>query len=168
MEKVVHKLLRILAVAVLGWVISPAVCHADVRCLWLNAATAGGVLGGTVQMSVTPLTLQGDATCEFSRKQDSTVSMLRIVVHTMDAPSKDFASYVSQCKGTTTPLKAIGNQAVQCVLKDSSTTGEEQVIGWVRDRAFILTIRRNASLLPKEGLSDETRNVAEQVAGSLF
>lgn len=148
--------------------LSPLVCRADVRCLWLNAATAGGVLGGTVEMNVTPLTVQGDETCEFTRKQNSTVSMLRIVVHTMDAPSKDFASYVSQCDGTTIPLKAIGNKAVQCVLKGGSTAGEEQVIGWVRERVFILTIRRNVSFLPKEGLSDDTRNMAEQVAGSLF
>jgi hypothetical protein len=125
-------------------------------------------LGGTVEMNVTPLTVQGDETCEFTRKQNSTVSMLRIVVHTMDAPSKDFASYVSQCDGTTIPLKAIGNKAVQCVLKGGSTAGEEQVIGWVRERVFILTIRRNVSFLPKEGLSDDTRNMAEQVAGSLF
>jgi hypothetical protein len=167
-ENIVHNLLwiAVLLMVAVGSVLAPAPCHADVRCLWLNAATAEGVLGGTVQMSVTPLTLQGDATCEFSRKQDSGVSMLRIAIHTMDAPSKDFAFYLSQCSGTTIPLKAIGNEAVQCVLKDSSTTGEEQVIGRVRERAFILTIRRNVAI--SSGLSEETRNIAEQVAGSLF
>jgi hypothetical protein len=166
----VHKLLwiQMLVVVVVASVFSPTACHADARCLWLNAATAEGILGGTVQTSVTPLTPQGDATCEFSRKQDSTISMLRIVVHTMDAPSKDFASYLSQCDGATIPLKAIGNEAVQCVLKSSSTSGEEQVIGRVRERAFILTIHRNMPALPKEGLREDTRNIAEQVAGSLF
>jgi hypothetical protein len=92
--------------------------------------------------------------------------MLRIVVHTMEVPSKDFAAYLSQCDGATIPLKAIGNEAFQCVLKD--TSGEEQVIGRVRERAFILTIRRNLPTLPKEGLREDTRNIAEQVAGSLF
>jgi hypothetical protein len=164
----VHKVLWVAmsAVVLTGSVLRPTACHADARCLWLNAATAEGVLGGTVQMDVTPLTPQGDANCEFSRKQDSTLYMLRIVVHTMEVPSKDFASYLSKCNGVTIPLKSIGNEAVQCVLK--GTSGEEQVIGRVRERAFILTIRRNLPILPKEGLREDTRNIAEQVAGSLF
>ena len=163
-----HKLLwgAMSAMVLAGSVLRPTACHADARCLWLNAATAEGVLGGIVQTDVIPLTLQGDATCEFSRKQDSTLYMLRIVVHTMEVPSKDFASYLSKCDGATIPLKAIGNEAFQCVLKGSA--GEEQVIGRVRERAFILTIRRNSPILPKEGLREDARNIAEQVAGSLF
>jgi hypothetical protein len=169
-ENVVQRFLwmAVLAGVMVGSVLNPASCHAQARCLWLNAATAEGVLGGTVQMDVTPLTLQGDATCEFTRKMDSTVYLLRIAVHSMDNPSNDFASYLSQCDGTTIPLKAIGNEAVQCVPRGSSTTGEERVIGRVRERAFILTIRRNMPAVPKEGLREDTRNTAEQIAGSLF
>jgi len=157
-----------LTVAVMGPIFSPAACHADIRCPWLNAATAGGLLGGTVQMDVTPLTPQGDTTCEFRSAQNSSVNLLRIVVHTMDTPSKDFASYLSQCDGAKVPLKAIGNEAIQCVLRGSSSAGEEQVIGRVRERAFILTVHRRMPNIPKDGLSEETRNIAEQIAGSLF
>jgi hypothetical protein len=84
----------------------------------------------------------------------------------MEAPSKEFASYLSQCSGTKLPLKAIGKEAVQCVLKSGSTTGEEQIIGRVRERVFLLSIRRNTP--PKDGLREDTRNIAEQIAGSLF
>ncbi len=120
-------------------------------------------------MSVTPLTSDGDATCEFTRKQDSTVSMLNIAVHTIN-PSNDFASYLSQCKGSTIPLKAIGTDAVQCLLKGRSAKREEQVIARVRERVFVLTVyrKRTESSLHEEGLSKDTRNIAEQVAGRLF
>ena len=141
-------------------------CRAETHCLWLNAATAGGVLGGEVEMSVTPLTLVGDETCEFTRREGSSVSMLRIVVHTMETPGKEFAAYLAQSHGSTVPLKAIGNEAVQCL---GAGDGEEQVIGRVRDRAFVLTIRRGVGDGAGKGqLRGDTRNMAEQVAGSLF
>ena len=148
--------------------LSPSACRADARCPWLNAATAEGLLGGKVQTNMTPLTAQGDTTCEFSSQQDSTASILRIEVHRMEAPSKEFASYLSKCGGITLPLKAIGNEAVPCALKGSSTPGEEQIIGRVRDRVFLLSIRRNVPPPPKDGLREDTRNIAEQIAGSLF
>ena len=157
-----------LLVIVASSALSPALCCAEARCLWLNAATAEGLLGGKVQMNITPPTAQGDTTCEFRSPQDATVSLIRIEVHTMEVPSKEFASYLSRCSGTTLPLKAIGNEAVQCVLKGSSTTSEEQIIGRVRDRVFLLSIHRNMSRPPKDGLREDTRNIAEQIAGSLF
>ena len=158
-----------LAVVMAGAVISPVTCRADARCPWLNAATAGGVLGGEVQVAVTPLTLQGDATCEFSRRLNSIVYVLRIAVHTMDVPSKDFAAYLAQCEGSTALLRAIGNEAVQCVMKDGPAKGKEQVIGRVRERVFILTVYREGIARTNEsGLRDDTRNLAEQIAGSLF
>ncbi|WP_433974739.1 hypothetical protein [Tunturiibacter lichenicola] len=143
-------------------------CFAEVPCPWLNAATAGGVLGGEVQSSTVAVTPDGDGTCRFVRKQSSSTLTLSIEVHTMPLPSKTFATYLAQCNGTSLPLTAIGNEAFQCVSRNS-TDGEEKVIGRVRDRAFVLTI--NASLTKqsaKTGLSPETRNVAEQVAGALF
>lgn len=148
--------------------LSPTFCRAEARCPWLNAATAEGLLGGKVQTNITPLTAQGDTICEFSSQQDSTPSILRVEVHTMEIPSKEFAYYLSQCSGTTLPLKAIGNEAVQCAPKRGSTLGEEQIIGRVRDRVFLLSIRRNVPPPPKNGLREDTRNIAEQIAGSLF
>lgn len=168
----------------------PAECHAQAKCPWLNAATAAGVLGGEVQMAVTapvdPGTGKGigaasysdevrmdrfDVSCDFSRKAESSVFTLNISVKTMADSAKDFASFLALCTGSTVPLRGIGNEAVQCVSKDNSYPGYEQVIARVRDRAFVLTVSRavKATVAASEnGLRDDTRNTAEQVAGSLF
>ena len=165
-------LLRIVMfiVTAAGLLISPGICRADTQCPWLNATTAGGFLGGDVVMRVTDRTPLGDAACEFIRRQGSTVSMLNIAVHTMNDPAKDFASYLSQCNGQTIPLKAIGTEAVQCIPKGRSAKHEEEVIGRVRERTFILIVHRDKSkpAAREEGLPNDTRNIAEQVAGSLF
>jgi hypothetical protein len=155
----------------IGSIVHTAPCYAQTLCPWLNAATAGGVLGGDVQLTITNATPQGDATCHFTRRQDASTLTLTVDVHTINLPSKDFPTYLAQCGGTLLPIKAVGNEAFQCVSKGISTNGEEQVIGRVRDRAFILTV--NANLIKqttpaKTGLSQETRNLAEQVAGALF
>jgi hypothetical protein len=156
---------------VVGTFVAPPRCLAEVQCPWLNAATAAGVLGGEVQANATAFTLQGDTTCEFKRADHSALFALTIAVHTMAFPSKDFATYLSRCSGTQVSLKAIGNEAIQCVPSNGSGNGEEQIIGRVRDRAFVIDLRRSATKQPTtstSGLSDEARNLAEQVAGALF
>jgi hypothetical protein len=112
-----------------------------------------------------------DVSCDFTRKMASNPYSLSIVVKTMADYKKDFATYLALCGGSTMPLRGIGNEAVQCVGKDLSAAGEEKVIARVRDRAFVLTVRREVK--PQAGsdageLSDGARNTAEQVAGSLF
>jgi hypothetical protein len=158
--------------AIVGTFATPSRCLAEVQCPWLNAATAAGVLGGEVQASATPLTPQGDTTCEFKRTDHSDVFALTIAVHTMAVPSKDFATYLGRCSGTAISLKAIGNQAVQCVSSNGAGGGGEQIIGRVRDRAFVIDLNRSSPRQPTSsasgGLSEEARNVAEQVAGALF
>ena len=145
----------------------PASAQAQTNCPWLNAATAGGALGGEVIMHVTTPTA-GDVTCEFIRTNNP-AARLTIVVHTMKTPSQDFAGILSQCTGKTVPLRAIGNEAFQCLTK-SSSSANEIVIGRIRERAFTLTV--NAAVgEPADAsaaLSESTRNLAEQIAGSLF
>jgi hypothetical protein len=155
---------------VIGSITHAPPCSAQLQCPWLNAATAGGVLGGEVQSSITDVTPQGDATCHFIRRQNSSNFTLTIHVHTMTGAPKEFPTYLAKCDGTLLPLKAIGNEAFQCVSKSTSANGGEQVIGRVRDRAFVLTV--DASLTgttpAKDGLSLQARNIAEQIAGALF
>jgi hypothetical protein len=183
----------LLAVAVLmtvGTLLAPQKCSAEAKCPWLNAATAGGVLGGTVQMAVTapvePAPGKGvgtamysdqvrmdrfDVSCEFTRKVDTGTDTLSITVKTMGDQAKEFHSFLALCGGPTVALKGIGNEAVQCVIKNSSGKAEQQVIARVRDRAFLLTITRQASepaAADGERLHEDTRNTAEQIAGSLF
>jgi hypothetical protein len=176
--------------AIACWVALPGEGRAQARCPWLNAATAAGVLGGEVQMSVTAPVDPGaskvkgvamypdqvrvdrfDVPCDFRRKVDSSVYKLSIVVRTMRDSEKDFASVLALCTGSTSPLRGIGNEAAQCVWKDNSHADDEQIIARVRDRAFVLMLHRDATAMAgasKDGLRDDTRNVAEQIAGSLF
>lgn len=156
---------------VIGTFIAPPRCLAEIQCPWLNAATAAGVLGGDVQANVSALTPKGDTTCEFKRTEHSAVFALTIAVHTMALPSKDFATYLARCSGTAVSLKAIGNEAVQCVPSNGAGDGGEEIIGRVRDRAFVIDLKRSSTRQPTSsanGLSEEARNVAEQVAGMLF
>ena len=183
-----------LAVSVLvvcAALLAPMRGRAEAKCPWLNAATAGGLLGGEASMTVSAPAEHGtmphtepnvykedqvrmdrfDVTCEFSRKADSGVYSLKIVVETMKDPATEFAGRLANCQGTTVPLRAIGNEAVQCVAKSGFSSGEEMIIARVRDRAFVLTlIRPPAATAPQtaEVLHDDTRNIAEQIAGSLF
>ena len=186
---------RMLWLAASGLVICAALLapmrgRAEAKCPWLNAATAGGLLGGEASMTVSAPAEHGtmphtepnvykedqvrmdrfDVTCEFSRKADSGVYSLKIVVETMKDPATEFAGRLANCQGTVV-LKAIGNEAVQCVAKSDFASGEEMVIARVRDRAFVLTVIRPLAATASQTadvLHDDTRNIAEQIAGSLF
>jgi hypothetical protein len=182
--------LTALALMIAGFLLAPGDCRAEAKCPWLNAATAGGLLGGEVKMAVTapadPGPVKGvgqasypdqirmdrfDTSCEFTRKADDGVYTLRIAVKTMGDPATEFGAYVAQCGGTSRALKAIGNEAVQCLAKDGSAPDEERVVARVRERAFVLTVSRTGLKPIAPGadlLRDDTRNIAEQVAGSLF
>jgi hypothetical protein len=128
------------------------------RCPWLNAATAAGVLGG----SVTSVTVTDDS-CNFTRQDGSRVSELRIETQVLHSPAADFRSYASRCPAPTTPLKAIGNEALLCSSGDFA-----QVIGRVRERGFIVSISTKGTTPDPDTLRDKARQVAEQVAGILF
>jgi len=143
----------------------PAIGGAAETCPWLNAATAGGVLGGAVTgLTVKRATAGDDASCDFVRREGSLALELRIEVETMRSPAKDFASYAARCHSPTAPLKAIGNEALAC----SDGQLAEQVVGRVRDRAFIVRISTTDRSAQPTDLRDEARKVAEQVAGILF
>ncbi len=143
----------------------PLIGQAAESCPWLNAATAGGVLGGPITRATTTRAAAGDdRSCEFIRRDGSLLFELRIEVETMSSPAKDFASYAVRCHSAAVPLKAIGNEALAC--SDGQLT--EQVVGRVRDRFFLIRIGTNDRSAQPTALRDEARRVAEQVAGILF
>jgi len=151
---------------------TPVVCRAEPQCPWLNAATAGGFLGGDAQAAVTGVTVDGDATCEFSGAANA---MLRIAVHTMAHMIDEFPGYLAQCGAGAQALKGIGNQAVECIAKTGESKGQEIIIGRVRDRAFVITIRAawigrppTSPTKTSNPISDNSENIAEMVAGSMF
>jgi hypothetical protein len=137
-------------------------------CPWLNAATAAGVLEGSVTVSVTYVDQDNvDATCEFTHKADRTVRTLRIEVDTMKDLAHDFPQYLAKCGQRATALKAIGNEAVECSMPDKNRVAE-QVVSRVRDRAFIVAVLSNGPAAQRDALRDKARQIAEQVAGFLF
>jgi hypothetical protein len=150
----------------------PARCFAQTQCPWMNAATAGGFLGGDVATAVTGVNADGDATCEFTRGAGS---MLRIAVHTMTNTKQEFSGYLAQCASGGVALKGIGNEAVRCLPSSGASKGSELIVGRVRDRAFVITIKAEWIGRPptsptktRNPISDDSENVAEMVAGSLF
>jgi hypothetical protein len=151
-------------------------CHAEAQCPWMNAATAGGFLGGEVKASVSAVTVDGDATCEFTRgAKSNTASMLRIAVHTMAHTPQEFPAYLALCGTGAVALKGIGNQAVHCIPSSGASKGEELIVGRVRDRTFVITINAAWIKQPptsptktRNPISDDSENLAEQVAGSMF
>jgi hypothetical protein len=81
-------------------------------CPWLNAATAGGVLGAAVTGTVSHENAnRDDAACEFIQVRGHHPSELHIGVLTVDAPRSEFASRAAECGSDATPLNAIGQRS---------------------------------------------------------
>jgi hypothetical protein len=161
-----NPLLLLLGLAVL----MPAVCHAQAMCPWINVATARGIVGGAVTATV-KISEHGFGICNFSRQQRATVHELRISVNVMTDVPKQFPIYLAQCPPKSTPLPAIGNEAVMCSIQGKGDEYAEIVVGRVRDRAFVVGV--SSSIQNDLSMTQETRReranlVAEQVAGILF
>jgi hypothetical protein len=139
--------MRLLLLVIGVSVMSAVVSAGEKPCPFMNAATAGGILEGPVDFTMTK---NGpDGTCEFTRRDSG--AKLRIEV----------AAEVAKCTPPTEPLKAIGNEAVACTVDATS----EQVVGRVRKQAFL--IRVNGAFPPGK-LRQKAVNAAELVAGNLF
>jgi hypothetical protein len=139
----------------------PLMCAAEDKCPWLNAATAAGVVGGAVKANVTR------TACEFVRLDGSSESALRIEVETLGVP-RDFASRAAQCGSGAEALKAIGNEAVACTHSGKKGQMAEQVVGRVRNQAFLVRVSTDDHAATAAGLREKARKIAEQVAGFLF
>jgi hypothetical protein len=161
-----NPLLLLLGLAML----MPAVCHAQAMCPWINGATARGIVGGAVAATV-KISEHGFGICNFSRQQKAAVHELRISVNLMTDVPKQFPIYLAQCPPKSTPLPAIGNEAVMCSIQGKGDEYAEIVVGRVRDQAFVVSV--SSSIQNDPSMTQETRReraslVAEQVAGILF
>jgi hypothetical protein len=161
-----HCSLRILFLALAFC--TPALCQTSENCPWLNAATAAGALKGSVTFTVTRSGADNaHATCEFTHQEGAALTSLRIQVDTMRDPGREFSSYSAKCGQNATPLRAIGNEALVCSVREKNQFSE-QVVSRVRERAFI--VKMSSNLAPPAGsdLRERTQKIAEQVAGFLF
>jgi hypothetical protein len=184
-------------VLLIAFFVFPMHCRAQENCLWLNAATAGGILGGAVTFTVShtnppPANLQpanvksgvgpmsanpsgasyasnavDDADCAFHR-QSPIPGELRIKVKTMSEPAKAYQSYAARCGAHGAPLKAIGNEAMACDLGKKANRRSEQVVGRVRDRLFVIDLSVQDPSITQSVLREKAAAAAEIVAGNLF
>ncbi len=156
-------------IALLGILFASHLSMAENVCPWMNKATASGALGGSATLELNP-TADGGQLCTFQYQKDSVTHSLQIFVRPLKDQNQEMHSYQSRCTSPPVDLKGIGNEAVQCGADTTKDRGE-QVIGRVRDQAFIVTI--SSSLvgdpsMTREQLQGKARDIAEQVAGSLF
>jgi hypothetical protein len=148
----------------------PGVCRGEAKCAWINEATAGGILGGTVTVTAT-VNDQGEGVCEFSHQQGAVVHQLRVSVGIMTDVPNQFPKYLAQCPATSPSLRAVGNEAVICSVQDKADRYAEQVVGRVRNQAFVVSV--STSVQNDPSMTEEMRRakvnlLAEQIAGTLF
>jgi hypothetical protein len=144
-------------------------CHGQAKCPWINEATARGILGGDVSMTV-KLAERGGGGCEFSRSAGKANLQLSISIYIMTDVPAQFSKYLEQCPSKSAPLRAIGNEAVICSLSKGDKY-IERVVSRVRDQAFVVSVGSSAADDPS--MTQEMRRkkanlIAEQVAGILF
>jgi hypothetical protein len=139
------------------------------NCPFLNAATAAGVVGGPVHSSfVSSNKDDSDGTCQFVGQQQTSKTELRIEVETMTDRPRQFNSYLARCGSKSTHLPATGNEAVECTRTSKDGQQTEQIIGRVRDRAFVIQLSSNDPARTADLLREKARVAAEQVSGFLF
>jgi hypothetical protein len=158
-----------LLIALAGLLLGPVICQGQVRCPWLNVATASGVLNGPASLEVKKVA-EDETVCLFRYEKEGTAYVLQISVKSQQPVGNGKALDLSQCTSAGAPLRAIGNEAILCADDRKSNRGDE-VIGRVRDSFFrvaISTSSRNDSLMTREVLEERVRSIAEQVAGALF
>jgi hypothetical protein len=171
--------------------------YGEQSCLWLNVATAGGILGGPVTLSVShpnpgPGAMQpanatsaygptsanpsgasyasntvDDSDCAFARQPPKAGGM-HISVRTVTDPQKAFAAYSAQCGARGLPLQAIGNEAMVCDVQGKNSRLSEQVVGRIRDRVFLMNLTSGDPSVTPGDLREKARAAAEIVAGNLF
>ena len=152
---------------VCGLILAAATTARAENCPRLNAATAEGLLGGSVTMSVTRPSETAES-CNFSRNGSAAVASLHIDVTTPGDASAAFATTAAQCGTGARKLTGVGNEAVACTLPEATST-IEQVVGRVRGRIFILRWTHISNGPPSaEARSEALQGVAEAVAGSMF
>ncbi len=117
-------------------------------------------------------TARGDGVCKFSRQQATAVFQLRISITKMNDVAKQFSAFLAQCPPKSPPLRAIGNEAVTCTVEGKDGQPAENVIGRVRETAFVISvsssIQEDDLQMTKQMRHNKAILIAEQVAGILF
>ncbi|MFZ1086629.1 MAG: hypothetical protein WAN35_16820 [Terracidiphilus sp.] len=162
-----------IALAIIGiyLLVSPSLCQAANNCPWINEATVSGLLGGNAVGQVASADDGKTTVCEFIEQNAGFKRILRLTVEVSadDHPSLD--SIARGCGIDAVSLKAIGNEALICSVKDPKPGFGERVVGRVRNQLFTIIIYTTLNpdpTLTREALKVRIYSAAEQIAGNLF
>jgi hypothetical protein len=149
-------------IATVAMFLAPAaIASASPMCPFMTQGSAAKLLGGDVALTVDS-TEDRDGSCTFTHQQGALSYTLGIVVH---------KSATDPCTQHGTPLKAIGNEALECRVDRSPAETIEKVSGRVRDMYFTidLTIRGPIkSAMSVDFQRDAIEQATEQVTGNLY
>src|ERR1700722_15578984 len=147
----------------------PPVCQAQTKCRWMNEATARGILGGPVTLTVN-VNDHGDGVCDFSRQHGAAIRHLHISVFSMTDISKEFPSYLAQCPPNSAALRAIGNEAVFCTTQGDAEAHAEKVVGRVRAQAFVVDVSSTVKDDPSmtQEMRREKANLTAELDSGIF
>ncbi len=161
-------MIRLLLAALAGLALFPSPMFCIESCTWINSATASGILGGPVEATVTHSGKnKEDGTCEFTRSNGATTSLIYIEVLTGNQ-SGSLEKYRAQCMSPATSIQDFGNEAMACAVRRHGGNVSDQIFGHVRDRAFLVRIVTSDKSADPALLREEARSAAGQVVGNLF
>jgi len=149
----------------------PALANAKTGCLWMNEATASGLLGGDSVGTFTEATIGQPAVCAFTQQSKGVLRTLRITVVGAADPHASMGALERVCGADAAPLKAIGNEALTCSTNDRKGGHGQWVIGRVHDHVFTIRISsmlKDDPILNPDTLMARAYTAAEQVSGNLF
>jgi hypothetical protein len=137
---------------------------ATLRCPVLDTATVAGAIG-ELELAVLHAENGSNYSCVFTRSD----YQLKVAVTALPGAS-DFARFAAaacQAARDTTPVKAIGNEALACSVGTGSHL-EEKLVSRVRNQAFTLSLTTSDKAATPKTLRSTNLMLAEQVAGNLF
>jgi hypothetical protein len=141
------------------------------NCAWINEATASGLLGGDAVGEVSAPDPAQPTVCTFTQMSAGVKRTLRVTVEIAADPHARLRAISQSCVAEPVPLKAIGNEALDCGEDDRKAGMGESVVGRVRDQVFTISITSSLKKDPvfaRDALKSKIYTAAEQVAGNLF
>jgi hypothetical protein len=167
------RVLRVLNFALFAacWIGVPVSARAANKCVWINEATASGLLGGEAVGEVSEAAAGQPIVCTFTQVTGGVQHTLRVTVEIAADAHARLTAMAQTCGAGVTPLKAIGNEALVCAADERLPGIGERVLGRVRDQVFTITLEsslKNDPLLTRDILKSRIYIAAEQVAGNLF
>jgi hypothetical protein len=144
-----------------------AMGQANPSCPWLALGTAEQLLGGKVTLFAQVDSLAAGS-CSFRREGGEVNASIEVLVGPTDT---------HPCPQGSPPLKALGNEAIQCHHNISASQQSDQIAGRIRNVYFVVTLTNVAGARTPEPsdphLADAyaaspVERVAEQVVGNLY